>query len=50
MQGLKRKGHFMGAKIRSRRKSAGLTLEELSMRCVQFDAERAPLGLVPQHD
>ncbi len=42
MKGLKRKGHFMGAKIRSQRKSAGLTLEELSMRCVQFDAERAP--------
>jgi transcriptional regulator with XRE-family HTH domain len=42
MKGLQRKGHFMGAKIRSQRKSAGLTLEELSMRCVQFDAERAP--------
>jgi transcriptional regulator with XRE-family HTH domain len=42
MSGLVRKGHFLGGKIRAQRKAAGLTLEELSMRCVQFDAERAP--------
>ncbi len=42
MSGLVRKGHFLGAKIRAQRKAAGLTLDELSMRCVQLDPERAP--------
>src|SRR5579875_479800 len=36
------KGHFLGAKLRSIRKRNGLTLEELSARCVQRDAELAP--------
>src|SRR6185312_13779188 len=36
------KGHFLGAKLRALRKRNGLTLEELSARCVQRDAERAP--------
>ena len=39
---LMHKGHFLGAKLRALRKRNGLTLEELSARCVQRDAERAP--------
>ena len=39
---LVRQGHFLGAKLRSLRKSNGLTLEELSVRCVQIDAASAP--------
>ncbi len=42
MPTLLRKGHFLGAKLRSLRKRNGLTLEELSARCIQRDAERAP--------
>ena len=42
MPTLKHKGHFLGAKLRSVRKRNGLTLEELSARCVQLDAEHAP--------
>jgi transcriptional regulator with XRE-family HTH domain len=42
MAGLIRQGHFLGAKLRSLRKRNGLTLEELSARCVQIDAARAP--------
>ena len=37
-----RQGHFLGAKLRSLRKRNGLTLEELSARCVQIDATSAP--------
>ena len=37
-----RQGHFLGAKLRSLRKRNGLTLEELSARCVQTDATAAP--------
>lgn len=37
-----RQGHFLGAKLRSLRKRNGLTLEELSARCVQSDATAAP--------
>lgn len=40
--GLLRKAHFLGAKIRSLRKQNGLTLEDLSVRCIQIDAEAAP--------
>jgi transcriptional regulator with XRE-family HTH domain/Zn-dependent peptidase ImmA (M78 family) len=36
------KTHFLGAKLRSARKRNGLTLEELSVRCMQRDAEHAP--------
>jgi transcriptional regulator with XRE-family HTH domain len=37
-----RKGHFLGAKLRALRKSNGLTLEEVSARCIQKDAALAP--------
>lgn len=39
---LRRKAHFLGGKIRSLRKRHRLTLEDLSVRCVQIDAEHAP--------
>jgi transcriptional regulator with XRE-family HTH domain len=42
MTNLLRKGHFLGAKLRSIRKRNGLTLEELSSRCIQIDAGSAP--------
>ncbi|MCB1844944.1 MAG: helix-turn-helix transcriptional regulator, partial [Halioglobus sp.] len=40
--GLMRKAHFLGTKIRSLRKRNNLTLEDLSVRCVQLDAGNAP--------
>jgi transcriptional regulator with XRE-family HTH domain len=40
--GLLRKAHFLGTKIRGLRKRNQLTLEDLSVRCVQLDAENAP--------
>jgi transcriptional regulator with XRE-family HTH domain len=40
--GLGRKTHFVGTKIRSLRKRNNLTLEDLSVRCIQVDAEAAP--------
>jgi len=42
MTGLLRQGHFLGSKLRTLRKRNGLTLEELSSRCVQLDASNAP--------
>jgi transcriptional regulator with XRE-family HTH domain len=42
MAGLIRQGHFLGTKLRSLRKRNGLTLDELSARCVQIDAAAAP--------
>lgn len=42
MTTLLRQGHFLGSKLRSLRKRNGLTLDELSARCVQLDAGRAP--------
>ena len=42
MPPLLRKGHFLGAKLRSLRKRNALTLEELSARCIQRNAEVAP--------
>ncbi len=42
MPALLRKGHFLGAKLRALRKRNGLTLEELSARCVQRNAQAAP--------
>jgi transcriptional regulator with XRE-family HTH domain len=39
---LLRKGHLLGSKLRNIRKRNGLTLEELSIRCVQMDADNAP--------
>ena len=41
-QGLKRKAHFLGSKIKGLRKRNHLTLEDLSVRCIQVDAEAAP--------
>ena len=40
--GLKRKAHFLGTKIKSLRKRNNLTLEDLSVRCIQIDADAAP--------
>jgi len=40
--GLKRKAHFLGTKIKSLRKRNQLTLEDLSVRCVQIDAQAGP--------
>ncbi len=37
-----RKSHFLGTKLRALRKRNGLTLEELSARCIQMDSRRAP--------
>src|SRR5262252_4876531 len=42
MPELLRKGHFLGAKLRTLRKAHGLTLEELSVRCIQRDAALGP--------
>src|ERR1700704_4369182 len=42
MPTLLRKGHLLGAKLRSIRKRNGLTLEELSTRCIQRDVSNAP--------
>ncbi|NIL95020.1 MAG: DUF3612 domain-containing protein [Woeseiaceae bacterium] len=41
-KGLGRKAHFVGTKIKSLRKRNNLTLEDLSVRCIQVDAEAAP--------
>src|ERR1700690_1452706 len=37
-----RKSHFLGAKLRALRKRNGLTLEDLSVRCIQLDPQGAP--------
>jgi len=42
MAELLRRGHFLGAKLRSVRKRNGLTLEELSVRCIQRSPGTAP--------
>jgi transcriptional regulator with XRE-family HTH domain len=42
MPQLLRKGHFLGAKLRALRKANGLTLEELSVRCVQREPAVGP--------
>ena len=39
---LSRKTHFLGTKIRSLRKTHGLTLEDLSVRCIQINSDVAP--------
>jgi len=39
---LQRNTHFLGSKIRALRKRNGLTLEDLSTRCIQLDADTAP--------
>ena len=39
---LRRKSHFLGTKLRSLRKRNNLTLEDLSVRCVQVDPEAGP--------
>jgi transcriptional regulator with XRE-family HTH domain len=42
MAELLRKGHFLGAKLRAVRRRNGLTLEELSTRCIQRKPDIAP--------
>jgi transcriptional regulator with XRE-family HTH domain len=42
MAELLRKGHFLGAKLRTIRRRNGLTLEELSVRCIQHNPDIAP--------
>jgi transcriptional regulator with XRE-family HTH domain len=42
MSTILRKSHFLGAKLKALRKRNGLTLEELSARCIQSDAQTAP--------
>ena len=37
-----RNSHFLGTKLRALRKRNGLTLEELSARCIQLDVHNAP--------
>ena len=37
-----RTSHFLGTKIRNLRKQNHLTMEDLSVRCIQIDAEYAP--------
>ena len=39
---LSRKGHFLGTKIRNLRKRNNLTMEDLSVRCIQVNADSAP--------
>ena len=39
---LSRNVHFLGSKIRSQRKALNLTLEDLSIRCIQMDSKIAP--------
>jgi transcriptional regulator with XRE-family HTH domain len=41
-QGILRKAHFLGGKIRNLRKRNHLTLEDLSVRCIQVDREAGP--------
>ena len=40
--GIRRKAHFLGTKIKGLRKRNNLTLEDLSVRCVQIDPEAGP--------
>jgi len=42
MSNLIRKSHFLGAKFRSIRKRNGLTLQDVSARCIQVNADIAP--------
>ena len=42
MSNLLRKSHFLGAKFRNLRKRHGLTLQDVSSRCIQLHAELAP--------
>ena len=41
-KGLQRRAHFVGTKIRGLRKRNGLTLEDLSTRCLQLDPQAGP--------
>ena len=41
-QGLKRKTHFLGTKIKHLRKKNGMTLEDLSVRCLHLDLDAGP--------
>ena len=37
-----KQAHFLGAKLKTLRKRHGLTLDELSARCVQLEVNAAP--------
>ena len=39
---LMKQAHFLGVKLKTLRKRHGLTLDELSARCVQLDVTAAP--------
>ena len=39
---LSRNVHFLGSKIRDQRKTLNLTLEDLSIRCIQINPKIAP--------
>ena len=45
-----RKSTFWSSKLRALRKRNGLTLEELSARCIQIEPQRSAIGLLSQHD
>lgn len=42
MTGLQRQGRLLGSKLRTLRRRHGMTLDDLSARCVQLDAGQAP--------
>ena len=42
MEGVSRKGHFLGTKLRGLRKEHRITLEDLSARCAEIDPKCAP--------
>ena len=42
MNNIIKNSHFIGYKIRQLRKSLGLTLEDLSVRCIQMNSSIAP--------
>lgn len=42
MSNLIRKSHFLGAKFRNLRKRNGLTLQDVTSRCIQLNADAAP--------
>ena len=42
MKNIIQNAHFIGYKIRQLRKSLGLTLEDLSVRCIQLNSNVAP--------
>ena len=53
-QGIRRKAHFLGTKIKSLRKRDNLTLEDLSVRCIQVDRQDGMYlvgrSMIPTHN